>query len=281
MGTQYAMVCQNPYRTHDSITASISIPMKNPTPQWRRLEGLNYPSSCQACPGVKGYLIRDVATHHYFVSHDVIFNENLPSMFPIEGMNELPADVAPPPTHLKGAYFAPIPPCNVVQHNWVFTPASRAVCAELEVTLKHLLDLCAWREACVKATQEEHDCTEGNSGPGALEVAAVLDVVVGLDGFNEFGGEWLAAWAGGGDFGSRCNAAPDKFKFITFHSEKVHCPLAPHYNMKLPPATLKEVSLHLNWPVWKAATEKELKTMRDMGVYKLTLLPPGHQEIGS
>ena len=30
MGTRYAMVCQNWYRTRDSITAGISVPVKNP-----------------------------------------------------------------------------------------------------------------------------------------------------------------------------------------------------------------------------------------------------------
>jgi hypothetical protein len=240
-------------------------------------------------PGVKGYLIRDVATRHYFTCHDVIFDENLPSMLPIEGTNELPTDMALPPARSLGTCSALIPPCDVVQCNQVLTPAGRAICAELEAALKHLLELHARQAEHVKAAQEEHDCTEENPDPGVSEEAAaaaaeqlvVPDEVVGIDGLNEFGGEWLAEWAGGGDFGSRCDVAPDVFRFIMFRSEKVRLPSAPDYDMKLPPATLKEASLRSDWPVWKAAAEKELKIMRDMGVYKLTSLPPGRWEIGS
>ena len=235
-------------------------------------------------PGVKGYLVRDVATRRYFNCRDVIFDENLPSMLPIEGTNELPDDVDPPPTRPLGARSTLIPPRDVVRRDRVLTPAGRAVRAELEAASKRLLDLRARREARVKAALEEHVRAEGVSeeaAAAATEQAVVPDEVAGVDGLNELGGDWLADWAGNRDFGSGCDAAPDEFGFITFRSEKVRRPSAPDYDMKLPPATLKEASLRSDWPVWKAAAEKELKTMRDMGVYKLTSLPPGRREIGS
>ena len=96
----------------------------------------------------------------------------------------------------------------------------------------------------------------------------------------DVGSEWLAGWAADGDFNMAPDATKDEFRFITLHSEHAQDPSVANYNMGLPPANLKEVALCPDWDTWKVAANKELATMKSMGVYELCKLPSGHHPVG-
>ena len=93
-------------------------------------------------------------------------------------------------------------------------------------------------------------------------------------------GEWLAGWAADGDFNVALDAMKDEFGFITLCSERVRDRSVADYNMGLPPANLKEAALCPDWDTWKAAANKELATMKSMGVYELCKLPSGCHPVG-
>ena len=95
----------------------------------------------------------------------------------------------------------------------------------------------------------------------------------------DVGSEWLAGWAADGDFNAALDATKDEFGFINLCSEHAQDPSVADYNMGLL-ANLKEVALCPNWDTWKAAVNKELVTMKSMGVYELCKLPSGRHPVG-
>jgi hypothetical protein len=236
-------------------------------------------------PGVKGWLVRDKSNGWYFTSRDVIFDENMPSMLPAEVVSEplvlkhAPPVVVPPLPQL-------IPPRDPSHRNRILTPAGEALREDLRKAADHLARTrAAWtaaREANAKAASD----LVGDSSAG---VDGSADVVVAADeGINfaqgcdevDVGGEWLAGWAADGDFNATPDATKDEFGFITLRSERARDPSVADYNMGLPPANLKEAALRPDWDTWKAAANKELATMKSMGVYELCKLPCGHHPVG-
>jgi hypothetical protein len=68
---------------------------------------------------------------------------------------------------------------------------------------------------------------------------------------------------------------------VSIHSDKRRNPSSANYDMKIPPATYDEAVLRPDRDLWLAAMRKELGIMKEMSVYKLSSLPPGHKAIGN
>ena len=67
---------------------------------------------------------------------------------------------------------------------------------------------------------------------------------------------------------------------ITIHSDCRHDPMSLGYDFKIPLAMYDEAVKRPDKEEWMAAMMKELQTMKDMAVYKVSKLPEGRKAIG-
>ena len=77
------------------------------------------------------------------------------------------------------------------------------------------------------------------------------------------------------------NLICEELACLSLRSDMPRNPLAPDYDLSLPPATYKESQLCLDADIWQACVDKELGLMKSMGVYALAILPPGRRAIGN
>ncbi|KIK15938.1 hypothetical protein PISMIDRAFT_16132 [Pisolithus microcarpus 441] len=68
---------------------------------------------------------------------------------------------------------------------------------------------------------------------------------------------------------------------LSIRSDTHRDPGQPGYDMSIPPATYKEAMKQSDHEGWKEAMEKELRTMKEMGVWKLVEPPCGRKLVGN
>ena len=68
---------------------------------------------------------------------------------------------------------------------------------------------------------------------------------------------------------------------LSLRSDITRNPSSPGYDMTIPPANHREAMLRSDAEVWRRVEEKELRMLKDMGVYVDEVLPEGRKAIGN
>jgi hypothetical protein len=68
---------------------------------------------------------------------------------------------------------------------------------------------------------------------------------------------------------------------LSIRSDTRRNPTSPTYDLNIPPATYRESQARPDAKVWQACIDKELDTLKSMGVYELARLPPNRRAIGN
>ena len=237
-------------------------------PHSRRAIFMGYPD------GVKGYQVHDPTTGAFFIAHNVKFNEELPAIADSDSnddedntttsMLSANSPVVPIPTAAENLTTssqitpAPIPePPRHSTRTSKLTVKGAAWVAELAATKARLQTLQKHQKAIVDGIQSE--------GAPKLSKGVSLEEVNDLKPIEENNAVPEAV----------ANVVIEEQAHITIRSNKRHNPLVPDYDMGIPPATYEEAMQQSDRDEWLAAMNKELQTMKDMGVYKVAKLPEG------
>ena len=215
--------------------------------------------------GVKGYRLWGLLTGTFFVARDVIFNENVPTLMPDSDSNEeegmspsspLP-DTAPPSDNpAVGTSPSSSPRCS--GHECKLTEKGAAWVAELAVTQARLDALTERREQV---------CT-GVSSPDTTDASLrAIDELRKVE--SDLSIPSIVA-----------NVVIEEQAHIMICSDHWRDPTSLGYDLKIPPAMYDEAVKHPDKEEWMAAITKELQTMKDMAVYKVSKLPEGSKAIG-
>ena len=237
--------------------------------------------------GVKGYRVRDVRTRAFFNSRDVIFDENLPQI-DAESDGEgwvAPADPNAPSTpapNVAGPDAVPsTPPRQVTRPSAppprpkstrirILTESGKQHQAAIQKAKETRERLAAAREAHLAARHEE-------AMPEAVTGAADAGPTDGMDlrAVDDTG-------VGGHVFGDEhANLVCSESAFLSIRSDRPRDPAVQSYDMRIPPANYAEARRRSDFSTWDATVQKELATLKDMGVYSLSSLPSGRKAIGN
>ena len=212
--------------------------------------------------GVKGWRVRDVSTGTFFNSRDVIFAESLTSM----------GDDNDTPTNRRDA------------HNTSDTTQNATAIAP-QVTDQAL------PQAATPTPLREHPAR--NRQPSRLGIQYEKDREAQRIDSERRWAIWHASRVK--------NHQPDRDQAVPTHvynddhanlmyEESVNLsirsdirrnPLDPSYDLTIPPATYSESQARPDAGIWQACVDKELNTLKSMGVYELARLPANRRAIGN
>lgn len=238
-------------------------------------------------PGQKGWRVRDVVSRHFFTSCDVIFDENIPyralhdvsapppppspppapppatDLNPPRAQPDVIDDSAPAALPSRRARLPPPPPREPSGRVRTVTSAGVKHQAELAAARVHLENLRAARLAQAAPVVVPEETDAGDDLMGANPLAAPPVQAPDDPGLNE-----------------HANFVCDEVVLLTIRNDTRRNPSTAGYDMSLPPASVEEAMLRPDWVLWERAMDAELGTMKAMGVYRSTELPPGRKAIG-
>jgi hypothetical protein len=208
--------------------------------------------------GVKGYRVRDTSTGTFFKSRDVIFDENLAS---VEDKDIIQVQITPETRsqteidqNINAEATQNITPVTIPPRDH---PIRNRQLSCLGVQYEKDRDVqrldSERRSAIWHAAHAEQDPPSDN------EQAALTHV------FDD----------------DHVNLMCEESANLSIRSDTRRNPTDPTYDLSIPPTTYPESQARPDAGVWQACIDKELNTLKSMGVYELARLPSGRRAIGN
>lgn len=226
--------------------------------------------------GTKAYRLRDRDTGTFFTARDVQFDENMPSVTHSSGSDSDSGEdndtrTLPP--------LPSLPPASPAQSTSPTAAVDPRRSSRPRVPTKagqaYAEGLTASRERLASLREARADRARDN----ALREGVSADLLEGVSRPTEE--EPIENVEPNADVPDLvANVVIEEQAHIAIRSNKKRNPHAPDYDMSIPPATYDEAMKRSDSDQWLAAMKAELQTMKDMGVYRLTKLPPGRKAIG-